>query len=370
MTTDSLNPSNQPPEPDFACTDPADMLGRINELPRQIRDAWELVSGFGLSENLATDINGIVITGMGGSAIGGDLVAGLAGPVCQVPVVIHRSYGLPGWINENSLVIASSYSGGTEETLSAWDAATKIGARRIAVTTGGALEERARSEQAPALKFSYEAPPRAALGYSFTLILGLLARIGIIRNPGNDLEQAIALLEEAGSGWQPDVPEGRNTAKRLARGLEDALPVVFGAEHLAVVARRWTTQINENSKSWATWFECPELDHNLVVGLERPAGRHSGPHGGISRVVRACQLRSAHYDDRVTKRLAVTTDLLDKAGIETLDVEPPEGASRLGELLWTIWLGDYVSYYLACLYGEDPTPVKPIDYLKHRLAEK
>lgn len=351
-------------EHDFRGIDPGDMLGRIEDFPNQVRDAWHQVSGFSLPAGIARDPDGVVITGMGGSAIGGDLAAGLAAPACRVPVAVHRGYGLPGWVTDRTLIIASSYSGGTEETLNAWDAAGEAGARRIAVTTGGPLKDRAETDGCPVLAFSYEAAPRAALGYSFTLILGLLARLGLIADPDRELEEGLALLKGAGGEWRPDTSEDANPAKQLARRLVAGLPVIFGAGHLSAVARRWTTQINENSKSWATWAEYPELDHNIVVGLERP----TGPGADITKLARVCHLQSAHYHDRINKRMAVTAELLDQAGIEHLDIMPPGRASRLGELLWATWLGDYVSYYLAGLYGVDPTPVDAIDYLKGRLA--
>lgn len=356
------------PESDFRCADPADMLGRIRGFPDQIRDARRQVAGLSLPEGFAHGLTGVVITGMGGSAIGGDLVAGLAGAECPVPMVVHRSYGIPAWVSDTTLVIASSYSGGTEETLSAWDAAGEAGARRIAVTTGGPLKERALSAGSPLLEFSYEAPPRAALGYSFTLILGLLGRLGLIADPDGALDDGLALLEEAGAEWEPGTPEERNPAKRLARQLENGLPVMLGAGHLTAVARRWTTQVNENAKSWAVFAEYPELNHNIVVGLERPAAAGTDSGGGITELARVCQLHSAHYHERVARRMAITGELLDRAGIERVDVRPPEGADPLGELLWTTWLGDYVSYYLAGLYGVDPSPVEPIDYLKGKLS--
>jgi glucose/mannose-6-phosphate isomerase len=230
----SMSKPNQHPESggDFCCTDPGDMLGRINDFPRQIRDAWHQASRLSLPGDLGETVDQVVITGMGGSAIGGDLVAGLVADRCAVPVTVHRSYGVPAWVDRSTLVIASSYSGGTEETLSAWDAAGEAGARRIAVTTGGELGKRAVASDDPLLEFAYDAPPRAALGYSFTLILGILARLELIADPGRELEAGVALLESAGPTWQPDVPEDHNPAKQLARRFQNSLPVIFGADHL------------------------------------------------------------------------------------------------------------------------------------------
>ncbi|HBY95159.1 MAG TPA: bifunctional phosphoglucose/phosphomannose isomerase, partial [Chloroflexi bacterium] len=214
---------------------------------------------------------------------------------------------------------------------------------------------------APLVTFNYEAQPRAALGYSLTLMLGVLWKIGLLADPTPELERAVTLLDAARGEWQPEVPLEENLAKRVAAWFSNGLPVIFGAEHLSAVARRWTTQVNENSKAWAFWAEMPELNHNVVVGFEHPRG--------VAEAARVVHLLSASYNERIVARFEITGQLLDEAGVAWLPIAA-EGENPLSELLWTTYLGDFASYYLAILYGVDPTPVEPIARLKERLAER
>lgn len=335
------------------------MAARIQEFPQQIRDAWANVSAWQVKKGLARGVRQVLVLGMGGSAIGADLVAGLLAGELSVPLLVHRDYGLPRWVGEETLVIASSHSGGTEETLSGWQEAHKRGARRLAITTGGRLAESAEEEAVPLLRFSYDSQPRAALGHSFTLMLGVLWKLGLIADPTEKVLAAADLLTEAQREWQPEVPSHDNWPKQIAAWWQGGLPIVFGAEHLTVIARRWTTQINENSKQWALWAEMPELNHNIIVGLDAPALVRQG-----GRVI--C-LRSEQYHPRNSARFDITTRLLEEAGVTWSNLEAA-GDDRLGELLWANLLGDYASYYLAHLNGADPTPVEPIAHLKRKLA--
>lgn len=363
----SRKPDNGPdsrPDP-FRPNDPGDMLARIREFPRQVEDAWEIVSGLDIQRKLARDVRQVLVAGMGGSAIGADLVSGLVADQCPLPIHVHRSYGVPAWVDRHTLFIASSYSGNTEETLDAWEAAGAAGGRRVAISTGGELAERAEKAGAPLIRFEYEAQPRAALGYSFTLLYGLLARWKLIDVNGSDLERAAEALRAAGPGWEPDTELSTNRAKQLAQENFNCVPVILGAGHLAPVARRWVTQINENAKAWAAWDELPELNHNSVVGL-----RHPGGTAPLPDLLRVTVLASARYHERVSRRLEVTGEFLDRAGIRWSAVTAPDGAGPLGELLWCAWLGDFLSYYLACLYQEDPTPVEAIAYLKQKLKDR
>ncbi len=345
---------------DIASIDPDGMLDRIRDFPSQIEAAWALVNRLSFPPDFGEHIANVLVLGMGGSAIGADLVAGVVRDNCRVPIVVHRGYSVPAWVDEETLVVASSYSGNTEETLSGWRAALRRGAQCMAITTGGKLAEAAREANAPLLLFDYKAQPRAALGYSFTLFYGVLARLGLISDPTMHLRSAVATLHAAGTAWELDVPTEQNPAKQLALWYADALPVIFGAEHLSAVARRWTTQVNENSKAWAVWAEMPELNHNIVVGLGQPEP--------VRQIVRVTQLRSKFYHERNKRRFDITGQLLDEAGVDWRDVEAV-GHTPLAEMLWTIWLGDYVSYYLAVLYRTDPSPVEPINRLKASLAQ-
>lgn len=351
-----------------------DMLAAIQDFAVQLRGAWSLAEIWRSDLPAVADLDEVIITGMGGSAIGGDLVAGLAGPDVPVPITVHRSYGMPSRVGERTLVIASSYSGNTEETLSSWKAAHKAGAHTVAITTGGELADLARKSKTDLLLFEYPAEPRGALGYSFALILGVLSRIGLVSDGIGDLPDAVEAIRHAARDWDPEVDIQGNLAKQLADHCRGGVPAIFAAEHLAPVARRWTTQINENAKNWATWAEFPELNHNLVVGLAHPA-RRIEPEVGDGRGedgashMRVVNLRSAYYHRRIHQRQAITAELLDDTNTSRAEVVPPIAWDRLTELLWTTWLGDYVSYYLAQANGVDPTPVEVIHQLKRRLKE-
>ncbi len=340
--------------------DPGDMLGRIREFPQTCRDAWTLAQGLELPAAYRA-VRHVVVLGMGGSAIGGDLLKGLVGEECTAPITVVRGYALPASVRgPNYLVVGCSYSGNTEETLAAFQEAMERDVLSAAITTGGKLAALAQEKGIPWARFNYQAQPRAALGYSFVLLLGLLSRLGLLRDHAADLEEAIGTMEAWQAEIEPDVPAARNVAKSLANRLFDRLPVVYGAGLLAAVANRWKTQFNENSKHWAFFEELPELDHNAVVGL-------SIPRAVCERVI-VLMLRSSHDHRRVQARWEVTGELLRREGVET-ETAYGRGESRLAQMLSLIHLGDWVSFYLAMLNEVDPTPVATINFLKQRLAD-
>jgi glucose/mannose-6-phosphate isomerase len=336
---------------------PEDMLGRIKELPKQVRDAWSIASRATLPPAYG-DVRSIVVAGMGGSAIGGDLAAALLADELGVPMSVHRDYGLPAYVGRDSLVITSSYSGNTEETLSSFDEARKRGAKVIALTTGGKLAELARASNYPVVTFSYKARPRATLGYSLGLVIGVLARLGFVRDLADDLEAAladVAKLEER-------VHEGAKTndAKKLARELYGRIVFGYGAGVMGVMARRVKGQWNENAKNWSAFDVMSELNHNAVVGF---------PHPPIAReALTVLMLRSDRDNPRHKLRFEVTRELLDRAQIahKTLQFG---GRNLLSEVLQMVFFTDYVSFYVALLNGADPSPNDAIDYLKDRLAK-
>lgn len=340
--------------------DPGEMLRHIQALGAQIRDAFKTASALDLPATYR-DATAIVITGMGGSAIGGALLAGVAEPVSRVPILVSRGYDLPAFVDTNTLVIASSYSGATEETLAAFDDASQRGARLIAVTTGGRLAERAEALGVPLYQFTYVSQPRAAVGYSLGALLGLLSQLDIIPDPSADLKEAETLLAAHTTQIGPDVPTTRNPAKRLAAEFMGDIPFIYGAEHLAAVARRWKTQLNENSKNWAAWDSLPEAAHNAVVGYSHPP---IAPEDLFVVI-----LDSELYDPRVRATIPPILDLLAQANIAEITVRA-RGQSRLAQALALTQFGDYVSYYLALLNEVDPTPTPPISFLKSRLSAK
>ncbi len=340
--------------------DPGDMLQTIRDLPRQVRDAWQIAQAGALPADYA-EIDRLVIGGMGGSAIGGDLLAGLMQRRGTVPVEVVRGYDLPAYLGGGrELFVASSKSGNTEETLSLLEQALEREMKVIAVTTGGKIGARVEELGLPVWTFSYEATPRASIGYSVALLLGLVSRLGVLPEVELALDEAVTELEALQPTLLPEVATESNPAKTLAQRLEGKLPVFFGSGFLMAVARRWKTQLNENAKSWAVWDELPELNHNSVVGFGLP--KAVVPHLAV------VGLRSNHDHPRVRVRWEVTQDLLTRNNLLAFEIYG-QGDSPLAQLLTLIHFGDFVSYYVAALNGVDPTPVANIDYLKQQLAQ-
>lgn len=337
--------------------DPDDMLGRIKELGKQVKDAWKIATSASLPPT-HSDVRNIVVAGMGGSAIGGDLAAALLADELKVPMTVHRDYGLPAYVGRDSLVIASSYSGNTEETLSAFEDARKRGAKVLALTTGGTLAEQARASNYPVVTFSYKARPRATLGYSLGLVLGSLSRLGLVRDLAGDIDAAVGDL----SKLEERVHEGARTndAKKLAKELYGRIVFAYGAGVMGVMARRVKGQWNENSKNWSAYDVMSELNHNAVVGFPNPT---------VARdALSVLLLRSDRDDPRHKIRFDVTRELLDRASIQHKTLQF-SGASMLSEVLQMTYFTDYVSFYVALLNGADPSPNTSIDYLKDRLAK-
>lgn len=339
----------------IAEADPGQMRKRIAELPQQCLDAWELAQEVDLPQDYG-DASSIVVLGMGGSAIGGALLARLLAQECPVPILSVGGYELPQHVGPESLVVTSSYSGNTEETLTTFEQARERDCRVIAITTNGKL---ARMEGGTVLRFSYQSPPRAALGYSLTLLLALVSELGFVRDYGLDLRKAVETLEIQGAELEPGFPTARNPAKQLASELQDHLAVVYGAGFLAPVARRWKGQFNENSKTWAFWEEMPELNHNSVVGYGLPEG--------IRERAAVLVLRSSFDHPRIQARWEATQRLLMRSQV-MVKTAWGRGENQLAQMLSLIQLGDYASFYLALLNGVDPTPVRPIEDLKKELT--
>ena len=249
--------------------DPQDMLAHILALPDQLDQAWQL----GCKPDLppGDGIQQVLIAGMGGSAIGADLLEAYIRPICRVPVTVHRDYGLPAWAaGEQTLVIASSHSGNTEETLSAFTAGRERSCRLMAVSTGGTLKEQALAVHAPVLQFEHHGQPRSAVGFSFGLLLAAFTRLGLIPDQAAAIKSASTAMREQMKTLIPESPVKDNPAKRLAGQVVGRLPVIVGADFLTPVARRWKGQFNELAKSWAQYDSLPEFDHNSLAGLEQP----------------------------------------------------------------------------------------------------
>src|SRR5213594_3651949 len=337
--------------------DPGDMLGRIKELPDQMRDAWAIAGRASLPSGYA-GVRNVTLAGMGGSAICGDLAAALLADELKVPMSVHRDYGLPAFVGPESLVIASSYSGNTEETLSAFEASRVRGAKVLALTTGGKLAELARAAGFPVVTFSYKARPRATLGYSLGLVLGALTKLGLVRDLSGEIDLALADLGKLGE--RVDERARTNDAKKLARELYGRVVVAYGAGVMGVLARRVKGQWNENAKNWSAYDVMSELNHNAVVGFPNPPI--------AKEALTVLLLRSDRDNPRHKIRFDVTRELLDRAQIPHRTLQFV-GRNMLSEALQTVLFTDYVSFYVALLNGADPSPNDAIDYLKDRLAK-
>ena len=305
-------------------------------------------------------INKIVVLGMGGSAIGGDLVASLVSVEAKLPIIVRRQYDLPAFVDDRTLVIASSYSGNTEETLSAFEQALNTNTKKLAITTGGRLKAIAQENKIPLFSFNYKAQPRAALAFSFLPILSFVQKLGFIGDRSADVSEMVEVLNKLAQEINETVPTSDNQAKQLAGKLSSHLPVIYGGGITAEVAHRWKTQLNENSKVWAFYEAFSELNHNAVVGYQFPPELASNATVVI--------LKSSHLSQRLFLRYQVTARLLEQAGVGYQFVDGL-GRSALAHMMSLVLIGDYVSYYLAILNQTDPSPVKAIDYLKGELAK-
>lgn len=342
----------------LATADPGGMLKLITGIPDQLREAWSLSRDLSLTETYSR-ATGVAVLGMGGSAIGGDLVAGIWSDRLLAPLSVVRGYDLPAWVGPSTLVVASSNSGNTEETLSAAGAALQRGSPIVAVTTGGALMTAARRAKMPLLAFPSIGMPRAAIGYSVALLAGLLERAGILPLDGAEIEAGAAAAAAAIAEYGPEVPTESNHAKRLAWLLLDRLPVIEGAGFLTPVARRWKTQLNENGKSMAAWEELPEATHNTVVGYPQPAT--------VRDHLFVIFLASSFDHPRNRLRAALSKAALQDELIANEQVVLSDGG-RFAQAMRAIVLGDYISVYLAALYGIDPTPIDVLTRIKEALA--
>ncbi len=344
----------------FKELDTLNMLGEIDGLPDQLKSAWEL----GQTQQLpdAKNIQRVVIAGMGGSAIGADLAAAAVSSSCSVPVIVHRDYGLPAFARgKETLFIASSHSGNTEETLDTFDAALKNDCTVAAICTGGELAKRAKEKNIPVWIFNHNGQPRAAVGFSFGLLFTLFARLKLIPDPSKELMDAVNEMKKSQEHIRADVPAATNPAKREAGQLMGRWVTIFGAGILAPVARRIKTQLNEVAKAAANFEFLPEANHNTLAGTIHPEDVLM-PH------TMNLFLRAPSDHPRNRKRIELTKQAFMLEGLNT-DFLDARGNSPLAHIWTMILFGDYMAYYLAMAYGVDPTPIEALSNFKEAMKE-
>ncbi len=339
----------------IAAIDAEGQLDDILGLPDQLRDAMWRVESSRL-EPYETP-GGLIVAGMGGSAIGGALARAALGDSASRPIVLARGYALPAWTATDTTVLCASYSGNTEETLAAFEAAGALGAQRIAATTGGKLAAAARADGVPVIPLPGGFQPRAAVAYTIVTALEVAWLCGAGERMHAEIDVAAAHAERLAAEWSPDGPED-GLAKSLARGLHGTIPQIVGAGLTAPIAYRWKTQINENAKTPCFAGELPEIDHNEIEGW-----RGAGELGAFSAVF----LDDADLHPRLRQRIDLTRGLIGAHAAATYRVESA-GENRTERLVSLLLLGDLVSLYLAVLRGIDPSPVELLERLKGELS--
>ena len=309
-------------------------------------------------KNLPDRIDNVCMSGMGGSAIGANLLKGYGFFECNIPVVVNRHYHLPEWVGEHTLVIASSYSGNTEEVIFSAEQALEQGCRPVCITSGGELRELATRNDLDLIAIPGGMPPRTALAYSFIPMLRIFEACGLIADKSGDIEETTELLHDQVETFSQLED---NEALDLAESLKESLPVIYsGSPLMSPVGLRWQTQFHENSKTLAFSNHFPEMTHNEIVGWEQIAHLT----GRISVIT----LHDQDDDPRNTRRMEITEELISNQTAAYFHVHT-RGTNRLMRMFSLVQLADWTTYYLAILNQTDPTPITKIDLLKARLAE-
>src|SRR3989304_3822643 len=340
----------------FKELDTLNMLGEIDNLPDQLGHAYQL----GLKNDLPDwkDPRQVVIAGMGGSAIGADLLASYGASLSPIPVSVHRDYSLPLFARgAETLVICSSHSGNTEETLDAFEAARKAECRIIVVCTGGELAKRAKEDNIPVWTFDHTGQPRAAVGFSFGLLLAMFQRLGFIPDQSKEMDDALASMKSSQQRLKADIPAVKNPAKRYAGQLMGRWVTFMASGLLSTVARRWKGQINEVAKAGANFEFLPEANHNTLAGTINPQET-------LNAHTMTLFLRAPCDHPRNRLRSDLTRKAFMLEGMNT-DFVDGRGESQIAHMWTLIHFGDYMAYYLAMAYGVDPTPVEALVNFKN-----
>jgi glucose/mannose-6-phosphate isomerase len=349
-----LNPTGALDRRTISAVDSTRQVDEVLAVPAHLRDALRRVGACGAPYVNAS--GGVIVAGMGGSGIGGRLALAALGERLSRPLVVSNGYSLPSWAGPETLVLCSSYSGTTEETLSAYVEAGERGAPRLVATTGGLLADWARRDGVPIIDLPEGLQPRAAVGYAVVVALAAAAISGAAPWLDNEIERAADLLEDLAGDWGPEAGDD-SEAKALARALDGTLPVIVGADLAEAAAYRWKCQFNENAEIPAFWSALPEADHNEVVGWT--AARSLGRLAYVS-------LEDHAGHPRNLRRAELTAELAASGAVVVLRAHA-RGETRLERLLSLVLLGDVVSIYVAVLRGSDPIDIPAINTLKARM---
>lgn len=343
--------------------DPGFVGASLADLPQQIRDAWRQASGVKLPKTYR-QVTAVAVCGMGGSHLAADILRYVLADRLHVPVTIVADYTLPRWVNQQTLVICSSYSGGTEETLAALTAAKKRRAKIVVVTSGGSLAAAARRWKLPAYvyrpNFNPSNQPRLGVAYSLMATLACWRALGLVSVSPEDIAAMAASATRAVTAYGLKRPTQTNLAKQLAMELYSKMPLLIGAEWTAGNVHTWANQINENAKTFAAWYQLPDLNHHLLEGLR---------HKAVTRQMHAVMIRDGNFHPRNLRRLTLTKKILEDLGAR-VSVISPKGKTSLEKSIDLLAFGGYVSWYLAAVRKVKPAPIPTVDALKKALGRK
>ena len=340
--------------------DKSNMRKLLYEFPDQAEKTAQLVKGMKIPPAYK-EIKNIIVSGLGGSSVGGDLLKNFLRDKINLPLTVNRSYTLPHWVGKDTLLICVSYSGNTEETLSTYRMGRESGSKIIGISSGGELTKLAKEDGFPLIPIpETNIPPRTALGYLFFSQLFVLEILGLAKIGDNELSEASDILKNLREEIKVESPKDKNISKKLAGELYQTVPLIFVAsDYFEGVGIRWKTQINENSKNPVYYAFFPELDHNEIMGWEAPKNLI----GGFTPIF----LRDKKESERMIKRINITASLIKEKASKIIEVNS-RGEGLLSRMLSLLYIGDYVSFYLGILNGVDPTEISSISTLKKKLS--
>ena len=340
--------------------DKSDMLGKVSGFPEQIIESKEIVESSMLES--VFKIDNIIISGMGGSAISGDILQSLLRDRLEIPIYVNRQYDLPKWANKNTLLLSQSYSGNTEETLSTFKHGCQKRCKIIGISSGGKLKDFCEKREIPHIKIPQGLPPRAATGYILLISLYSLKNIRILKlDLESEINETLSVTQEFRNQNRKELPEKDNISKQLARKILNNIPQVYGFDFYSPIAKRWCTQFNENSKIICRYDEVSECNHNDIVGWSMDPE--------VSKKFINILFRDADTETiYISKRLDFMKKLFESVSADTIELQV-KGKKRLAKMMYAMYYGDYVSCYLAILRKIDPTPVLIINELKNELTK-
>lgn len=341
--------------------DKSDMLGLLMDFPQQCEAALDIAEKSKILFE-GRDFKNIVFAGLGGSAIGADLVRSYLYYESKIPIQVFREYDLAGFVDNSTLIFLSSYSGNTEETLSAYAQAKEKKATMIAISCDGKLKENALRDNVTFIEIPKGSPPRCNLGYLSIIPLCILAKLGLAKDASPSIQQMIRTLDELkNKNLNPKITQKDNIAKAVALKLVNKFSIIYSASiYFDICATRFKGEIAENSKALASSHVFPEMNHNEIVGWQYPEK--------LFKDFVVVMLRDREMHKRLAIRMDITRDIIKKEGAKVIEIWS-RGEDLLSRIFSLIYIGDFVSFYLAILYGIDPTPVDKVTYLKNKLSE-